>query len=61
VRYVGIDIGKHGCNAAVMDESGSLVEEFSFRNNRRGLEGLVSKLSMGDRVVMESTGSVWMN
>jgi len=61
VRYVGIDIGKQRCRAAVMDENGFLVEEFSFRNNSGGIEGLASKLSVDDRVVMESTGSVWMN
>lgn len=58
---MGIDIGKQKCRAAVMDEKGFLVEEFSFRNNSFGIEGLVSKLSMDDRVAMESTGSVWMN
>ncbi len=61
MRYVGIDVGKQRCRAAVMDEKGFLVEEFSFRNNSGGIEGLASKLSVDDRVVMESTGSVWMN
>ena len=61
MRYVGIDVGKQRCRAAVMDEKGFLVEEFSFRNNSGGISGLVSRLSMDDSVVMESTGSVWMN
>ena len=61
MRYVGIDVGKQRCRAAVMDEKGFLVQEFSFRNNSGGIERLVSRLSMDDGVVMESTGSVWMN
>ncbi|MEM2961125.1 MAG: transposase, partial [Candidatus Bathyarchaeia archaeon] len=61
MRYVEVDVGKQRCNAAVMDEKGFLIEEFSFRNDRQGIDGLASKLSMDNRVVMESTGSVWMN
>jgi transposase len=61
VRYVGIDIGKWKCNAAVMDPEGVIVEEFTFANDHAGLEELASRLTPEDRVVMESTGSVWSN
>jgi len=44
-----------------MDERGFIVDEFCFTNNRQGIEGLISGLTMDDRVVMESTGSVWTN
>jgi len=58
---VGIDVGKHRCRAAVMGEGGSIIEEFVFTNNHQGLERLSSRLAIDDRVVMESTGSVWIN
>jgi transposase len=44
-----------------MDQGGSIVDEFIFTNNHQGIEGLVSKVTMDDKVVMESTGSVWTN
>lgn len=60
-RYVGIDVGKAKCRAALMDQGGFIVDEFTFQNNREGIEGLASRLTMDDKVVMESTGSVWTN
>jgi hypothetical protein len=61
VRFVGIDIGKAKCRAAIMDPGGIILEEFTFTNNHEGIEGLASRLTLNDRVVMESTGSVWTN
>ena len=61
VRFVGIDIGKAKCRAAIMDPGGLMLEEFTFTNNHEGIEGLASRLTQDDRVVMESTGSVWTN
>ena len=61
VRFVGIDIGKAKCRAAIMDPGGIILEEFTFANNHEGIEGLASRLTLDDRVVMESTGSVWTN
>ena len=61
VRFVGIDIGKAKCRAAIMDPGGLILEEFTFTNNHEGIEDLTSKLTLTDRVVMESTGSVWTN
>jgi transposase len=58
---VGIDIGKWKCRAAIMDQGGSILDEFTFTNNHEGIENLASRLSVDDRVVMESTGSVWAN
>jgi len=46
---------------AVMDQRGFIIDEFTFTNTHQGIEGLASKLTMDDRVVMESTGSVWTN
>ena len=59
--YVGIDVGKRRCRAAMMDKEGHVVNEFSFSNDSDGILDLSSTLSMDDRVVMESTGSYWMN
>jgi len=61
LRFVGIDIGKMKCRAAIMDQGGSILDEFTFTNNHEGIESLASRLSIDDRVVMESTGSVWTN
>jgi transposase len=44
-----------------MDPGGAILEEFTFTNNHEGIEGFASKLTTNDRVVMESTGSVWTN
>jgi transposase len=60
-RFVGIDISKTKCRAPIMDSSGIILEEFTFTNNHEGIEGLASMLTMHDRVVMESTGSVRTN
>jgi len=61
MRYVGIDVGKQRCRAALMDQRGEILGEFSFENNRRGIEELTSVLTEEDRVVMESTGNLWLN
>ena len=61
MRFVGIDVGKAKCRASIMDHGGIILEEFTFTNNNEGIEGLASRLTLDDRVVMESTGSVWTN
>jgi transposase len=61
MRYVGIDVGKRRCSAAIMDQRGSIINEFKFTNNRQDIEDLASRLTMDDKVVIESTGSVWVN
>ena len=61
MRFVGIDIGKWKCRAAIMDQGGSILDEFTFTNNHEGIENLASRLTVHDRVVMESTRSVWAN
>lgn len=58
---MGIDVGKAKCRVALMDQGGFIVDEFTFQNNREGIDRLASRLTMEDRVVMESTGSVWTN
>src|SRR2546427_9775627 len=45
----------------MMDLQGTVIDEFTFTNNHDGIASLASRLTMDDRVVMESTGSVWTN
>lgn len=59
MRYVGVDIGKWKCQAAFMSQEGKILEEFTFQNDNEGIMNLATRLTPMDRVVMESTGSVW--
>ena len=61
MRYVGIDVSKARCRAALMNQQGAIESEFFFENNARGISNLVSALTGEDRVVMESTGNLWLN
>ncbi len=61
VRYVGIDVGKAKCRAALVNQKGIVEKEFFFENNSRGIKNLVSALTSEDQVVMESTGNLWLN
>jgi transposase len=61
VRYVGIDVGKARCRAALMNQTGTIEKEFFFENNNTGIANLVSTLTIEDKVVMESTGNLWLN
>jgi len=61
MKYVGVDISKWRCRAAVMDPEGTVIDEFAFNNDAEGIRDLASRLTTEDRVVMESTGSVWTN
>jgi transposase len=63
VKYVGIDVHKKMCQAATLDEDGSLLEEARFANTPEGIEEYASKLaSYNDEVkaVVESTGNLWI-
>jgi transposase len=44
LRFVGIDIDKGKCRAAITYSGGFMLEEFTFTNNHEGIEGLSSKL-----------------
>lgn len=61
MMYVGVDVGKRKCRAAIMNPQGKIVQEIDFSNNSQGINNLTSMLSMEDRVVMESTGPYWLD
>jgi transposase len=61
MKYVGVDVGKKKCRAAIMSAEGKIVKEFDFCNNRKEIAGLASMLTMEDQVVMESTGPYWLD
>jgi len=63
VKYVGIDVHKKMCQAAVLDDEGSLLDEIRFPNDAEGIEEFAGKLtSYSDEVsaVVESTGNLWI-
>ena len=61
IRYVGVDVGKAKCRAALMNQSGKVENEFFFENSTRGIEHLTSLLTSEDKVVMESAGNLWLS
>jgi len=60
MRFVGIDVGKAKCHAAIMNQEGVMIDEFAFTDNSEGIDGFASRLSIDDKAVMESTGNVWV-
>jgi transposase len=44
-----------------MNQNGTIEKEFFFENNNTGIANLVSTLTIEDKVVMESTGNLWLN
>jgi len=61
ILYVGVDIGKAKCSAALMNQTGTIEKEFFFENSKSGIEHLTSLLTCEDQVVMESTGNLWLS
>ena len=63
MKYVGIDVHKKMCQAAVLDDEGELLDETRFMNTVEGIEEFALRLSAyGDevRAVAESTGNLWI-
>ena len=61
MNYVGVDVGKRKCRAAIMNAEGRILKELDFSNNRKEIAVLASMLTMDDQVVMESTGPYWLD
>jgi len=63
VKYVGIDVHKKMCQAAVLDENGTPLDEIRFRNDAEGIEEFAQKLTTFHddvKAVVESTGNLWI-
>ena len=63
MKYVGIDVHKKVCQAAVLDEDGTFLDEIRFENSEEGIEDFALKLTgLHDEVkaVVESTGNLWI-
>jgi transposase len=64
LKYLGIDVGKRKCRAALKDDRGSIVDEFFFDNSYQGILELIKRIqNHGTKkcnAVLESTGNMWM-
>jgi len=63
VKYVGIDVHKKRCQAAILEEDGKLLDEIRFANDPEGIEEFAVKLTTFRdevRAVVESTGNLWI-
>ena len=63
MKYVGIDVHKKMCQAAVLDEDGTLLDELRFANDPEGIEEFAGKLTTfrdDVKAVVESTGNLWI-
>lgn len=61
--YVGVDVHKKVCRAAVVDDEGELIDEFSFKNCSRGIEVFMVNLEAFRAkvlVAVESTANLWI-
>jgi len=63
VKYVGIDVHKKMCQAAILEEDGKILDEIRFLNTPEEIEEFAGKLSTFHdevRAVVESTGNLWI-
>jgi len=63
MKYVGIDVHKKSCQAAVLDDEGELVDSIHFLNNRDEIKDFAMKLTTFKddvKAVVESTGNLWI-
>ena len=60
--YVGIDVHKHKCHSALMNENGTILDEITFQNTTQGLSNLIQRIQpLGEaKAVLESTGNLWI-
>ena len=63
MKYVGIDVHKKMCQAAVLDDDGELLDQIRFLNKKEDIKDFAFKLlTFRDDVkaVVESTGNLWI-
>ena len=61
--YVGIDVHKHFCQAALMDEKGILLHEFRFDNTQEGAHNLVNlakSINPHVKAAVEPSANYWI-
>ena len=61
--YVGIDVHKHYCQAALMDDNGHVVKELRFDNTSEGTSSLVTLARSIDpqvQAVLEPSANFWI-
>ena len=62
--YLGIDVGKHWHEAALLDEAAQVIWRHRFRPTRGGLQAFEARLRELDpatvTVGLEATGSYWL-
>ena len=44
MNYLGIDVGKRKCRAALKDDKGNILDEFFFGNDANGISNLLSRV-----------------
>jgi transposase len=63
VKYVGIDVHKKYCQAAVLDDEGELLDQIRFLNKKEDIKEFALKLTTfrdDVKAVVESTGNLWI-
>ena len=61
MKYVGMDVHKNMCQAAILDEDETPLDEIRFRNDPEAIEDFAMKLTTFHdevRAVVESTGNL---
>ena len=63
MKYVGIDVHKKYCQAAVLDDEGELLDQIRFLNKKEDIKEFALKLTTfrdDVKAVVESTGNLWI-
>ena len=63
MKYVGIDVHKKMCQAAIIDDEGELLDQIRFLNEKEEIKDFAMKLTTFKddvKAVVESTGNLWI-
>jgi transposase len=59
MNYVGLDVHKEYCQAAILDEQGKLVEQKQIQTSEQGFKQLAKAIDKGSSIVMEASCSFY--
>jgi len=59
MNYIGLDVHKKECQAAILDEDGNLVKEMRIQTSEKGFRHLVKATDKGSSMVMEASSSFY--